>query len=264
MPDPVKPGNQVELAATAPAKPPPPELRGYFQLTRSGTYSFLAVMPLFVLYELLITLVNLDRELEIRISADIWLKQMLAGIGLSDHAAVAGVVGLVGLIVFLSERRYKIAIHRHYFVYMLIESLFYAIFTAWLVSDFIRHIFGLHTLPVLGLQSVGLLTQVTLSLGAGLYEELFFRVILVSGLFWGFSFFADNKPLTYVMAAFVGAAIFSGIHHLGEFGDPFSLSVFTFRLAFGLCLNALYLARGFGIAAWTHALYDIMVVLLSD
>ena len=30
---------------------------------------------------------------------------------------------------------------------------------------------------------------------------------------------------------------------------------------FGLALNVLYLLRGFGIAAWTHALYDVMVLV---
>jgi hypothetical protein len=30
----------------------------------------------------------------------------------------------------------------------------------------------------------------------------------------------------------------------------------------GVFFSALYLTRGFGITAWTHALYDVFVVLL--
>ena len=43
-------------------------------------------------------------------------------------------------------------------------------------------------------------------------------------------------------------------------GDLFTLNSFTYRFIFGLILNGLYLARGFGVAAWTHALYDVMVI----
>ena len=33
------------------------------------------------------------------------------------------------------------------------------------------------------------------------------------------------------------------------------------RAVAGVAFSALYLARGFGITAWTHALYDIAVLL---
>ncbi|MEM6619616.1 MAG: hypothetical protein AAF631_09965, partial [Pseudomonadota bacterium] len=37
-----------------------------------------------------------------------------------------------------------------------------------------------------------------------------------------------------------------------EAGDPFTRHVFTFRFLFGLALNAVFLWRGFALAAWTH------------
>ncbi|HEX7069526.1 MAG TPA: CPBP family glutamic-type intramembrane protease, partial [Rhodothermales bacterium] len=58
----------------------------------------------------------------------------------------------------------------------------------------------------------------------------------------------------------IGAIIFSAVHYTGPLGDPFTLSSFTFRFLFGLALNVLFLWRGFGVAAWTHALYDVFVV----
>jgi hypothetical protein len=54
--------------------------------------------------------------------------------------------------------------------------------------------------------------------------------------------------------------LFSGAHYVGPLGDSFALPSFTFRFLFGLALNVLFLWRGFGVAAWTHALYDVMVV----
>ncbi|NBB73510.1 MAG: CPBP family intramembrane metalloprotease, partial [Bacteroidetes bacterium] len=59
----------------------------------------------------------------------------------------------------------------------------------------------------------------------------------------------------------LGAAIFSAVHYVGPFGDAFTLASFSFRFLFGLALNGLFLWRGFGVAAWTHALYDVMLVV---
>jgi hypothetical protein len=103
-------------------------------------------------------------------------------------------------------------------------------------------------------------TQVALSIGAGIYEELLFRVIIVGGLYGLFRVVLGFKTAAYILAAVLGAFLFSGIHYLGPLGDAFTLPSFSFRFLFGLALNILYLVRGFGIAAWTHALYDIVIV----
>jgi hypothetical protein len=36
----------------------------------------------------------------------------------------------------------------------------------------------------------------------------------------------------------------------------------VFRTIGGLFFSALYVLRGFGITAWTHALYDILVLVV--
>ncbi|MBC7791820.1 MAG: CPBP family intramembrane metalloprotease, partial [Anaerolineae bacterium] len=100
------------------------------------------------------------------------------------------------------------------------------------------------------------------SLGAGLYEELFFRVLLVSAIA-----FAAKKALRMravpagVLAVGLGAIIFSAFHYIGAYGDQLELQSFTFRMIGGLFFSALYLTRGFGITAWTHALYDVFLLL---
>ena len=58
----------------------------------------------------------------------------------------------------------------------------------------------------------------------------------------------------------MGALLFSAVHYIGALGDAFTLPSFMFRFLFGLALNVVFLVRGFGIAAWTHALYDVMIV----
>ena len=65
-----------------------------------------------------------------------------------------------------------------------------------------------------------------------------------------------------VLWAFVCAAAFSGMHYLGSLGDPFDLKSFVARLVLGLMLTLVYAMRGFAAAVWTHALYDVWVLVL--
>jgi len=59
------------------------------------------------------------------------------------------------------------------------------------------------------------------------------------------------------------AVIFSGFHYVGPFGDTLTVASFTFRAVAGLVLSGLYVARGFGIVAWSHALYDLGIAMLG-
>ena len=104
-------------------------------------------------------------------------------------------------------------------------------------------------------------TRLMVSLGAGLYEELLFRVILVAAIGQLGQRLLGLTPLVAgTTAVVVGAAIFSAFHYIGPYGDPFELRSFVFRLVAGLFFSALYLLRGFGITAWTHALYDVFLL----
>jgi len=110
---------------------------------------------------------------------------------------------------------------------------------------------------------IGLGSQLVLSLGAGIYEELLFRVLLVSGLLALGMRLGWKRPAAVSVAVVLAALIFSAFHYVGPLGDTFTLASFTFRAVAGLILSGLYVARGFGIAAWSHALYDVGLTLLA-
>ncbi|GAB5520549.1 MAG: CPBP family glutamic-type intramembrane protease [Rhodothermales bacterium] len=249
---------------TEPARTTP---TGYFALTRTATYGFLAALPLFVLYEVLILLVNNGSLNQIRVGADVWIKRVLASMGAGGMLALGLVVIAIGIAIYMVERKKQIPLKPKYFGWMIGESLIYGVVLAFIISSVVGWLFFMAptvTSPLFfvpqGLDGVGLPTKLALSIGAGLYEELVFRVILVGGMFWGLKQLMNNTNAAYVIAAVVGALIFSWVHYTGSLGDPFTLSSFSFRFLFGLALNALYLVRGFGVAAWTHALYDVLVV----
>src|SRR5213083_1956667 len=105
-------------------------------------------------------------------------------------------------------------------------------------------------------------TLLMLSLGAGIYEELLFRVVLVGLIAWAGTKLFGWRPLVAGVAATVlGALIFSAFHYIGPYGDRLDVYSFVFRTIAGLFFSGLYLLRGFGITAWTHALYDVLLLL---
>jgi membrane protease YdiL (CAAX protease family) len=109
-----------------------------------------------------------------------------------------------------------------------------------------------------------LLHGVVLSLGAGVYEEIFFRWLLLGGLVWFLtSGFGVSPQSAGSVALIVSALLFSLFHHLGPLGDQFSVMVVLARTAAGLFLGSLYLRRGLGIAIWAHALYDVAIVVVQ-
>jgi membrane protease YdiL (CAAX protease family) len=229
--------------------------RTYHRATRSATYGFLSVLPLFALYETMIVLVNLDAVQQVRVSAGVLIKDLLAMTGASGGLVLALLVVGGGVAAYLLDRRRSIPLRTRYFVGLVGESAVYAVGVALVVSSLVGALFAAAPPP-----EGALWTQLALSIGAGLYEELVFRVLLVGGLFLLFRVLLETPTQAYLLAALLGAALFSLVHYVGPLGDPFALPSFTFRFLFGLALNALFLARGFGVAAWTHALYDVLVV----
>ena len=235
---------------------------GYRAVTRSATYAFWATLPLFVLYEVGIVLANRG-EGQIRVGADVWIKNVLNAVGLGGGVMLGVVVTALGLAVWWSERGRRPPLVGRYLGGIVVESLVYAVLLAYVVGGAVGALFGGWVWPDLALAQLAQLSlglQLALSIGAGLYEELVFRVLLVGGLFLALRRVTSSPTRAYVIAALVGAVVFSAVHHMGPYGDPFSLSVFTFRFLFGLALNGVFLLRGFAVAAWTHALYDVLVV----
>ncbi len=122
----------------------------------------------------------------------------------------------------------------------------------------------------------GPFTGVVMSLGAGFYEELAFRVLLfgfgAKVLVWALAGqrvgLVGSSPslglravLVMVLWALASAAVFSGMHYVGPLGDPFDLRSFVARAVLALALTLVYATRGFAAAVWTHALYDMWVLV---
>jgi membrane protease YdiL (CAAX protease family) len=96
--------------------------------------------------------------------------------------------------------------------------------------------------------------------GAGIYEELVFRGFLLGLLVLGFTHVSGWKRTPAIIsAAIVASLLFSLFHYIGPASDPFTFRSFVQRVLGGLYFSALFLTRGFGVTAASHALYDILV-----
>jgi hypothetical protein len=96
-------------------------------------------------------------------------------------------------------------------------------------------------------------------LGAGIYEEVLFRLLFFSGLAWILRFAAVGRPLAFLLAGLTSAMVFSSAHHLGPYGEPFNNFAFFFRTVAGLYFTVVFQVRGFGITVGAHAFYDVLV-----
>lgn len=230
----------------------------YFRKSKGLLYSYLVCLPLFLLYEVLIFISQPQGEMA-RISVDIWFKNIFAYFGLDAISATLFAAVIIGGIIAYNKRKELNSIRQSYFLYMIIEAAIYAVVVAIAVSNLVEFILlqSANGLP----GDFDKLQLIALSLGAGLYEELFFRVILVSVLVFLFNLIFARKKYVFGAAVVSAALLFSGVHYIGEFADIFTLNSFLFRFLFGLALNLIYVIRGFGMAAWTHAIYDLIVVL---
>jgi Type II CAAX prenyl endopeptidase Rce1-like len=244
---------------------------GYWYAARAPRYSLIFAFPLLIAYELLAALLSPSALEGVRNGADVLLKSLFLSFGGRDGLLVFGalLVGTGAVLVWRDLRRGG-RLQGRIFLLMAVESvaigLLFGLVTGTLTGWFLGGIVTAPAAPALAFQSAertGLATQLMVSLGAGIYEELLFRVILVGAIAGaGRRLLGWSPTASGLLATLLGALIFSAFHYFGPYGDPWTLGSFTFRTIAGVLFSGLYLLRGFGITAWGHALYDVFLTVL--
>jgi len=196
---------------------------------------------------------------------DLWIRQVLAPLGLTG-AMVPTLVVVTVLLVWHLARHDPWQFPPRLLVLMAAET-------------------GLLVLPLLGLEGLfqalahapapslaipyhgragGYWTEAAVtSVGAAIYEELLFRLLLIGLLVLlarQLPGFKDQGAV--VVAALVAAALFAGAHNIDRAGS-FTWPLFLFRTAAGVYLSAVFLFRGFGVAAGVHCAYALIIKLAT-
>jgi membrane protease YdiL (CAAX protease family) len=222
----------------------------------SDAWSDLALtLPLFVAYHLGVVF------LPVRNAADVVTRELVT-LAENNLAAYGGLTLAIGVIfvgvLALIGRHQELRFQR--FLWIALEGVLYAV-AMRLVASYVVGSLKLSG----GGEPPGLFAAVVLSLGAGFYEEIAFRVILFGLGARLLRLFAEPisegraRVLTLGWAV-VAAFGFSAWHYVGALGDPFELRSFVFRWVCGLVFTAIYAFRGFAPVVWTHTVYDVWVL----
>ena len=273
------------------AAPAPPVQRNYFSETQQPIYSAALVLPFILIYQ--IGLVMLKSRV---INGGDAIITTLSGSlfrFLGVEASFASIiVPIVAFLIWQFQKKGTWSLRAPVLIASFFESLIYAVVLFMLLGYFVRYLpSNCITAPVPSAQvsaSEESAVPVTMDsrvapspapasgsrsatrrpgvgdfvlyCGAGVYEELVFRVFLLGLLLLIFTkFFHMEHAYAAAWSAITGAVIFSAFHHIG--GEPYHTGVFLQRVLAGIYFSALYFTRSFGVAAASHAMYDIVVGL---
>jgi membrane protease YdiL (CAAX protease family) len=238
-------------------------VRDYWRESRRPLVSLAFVTPLLVIYEAGILL----WPDAMRNGAEVWLRSLLDLLGFGQYfllpVLTAGMLlgwhhvnrdrwcvptqvlqGMAGECTFLALCLAVIG----YLQGVLLSSILPSVSISWI--------------PPLGNVLTDLVARAIGFFGAGIYEEVLFRLMLLTGLV-SLLHLVQVPPRRAVWIAIgISSLLFSLAHYVGPQGDQLRLYSFLFRFVAGAFFAILFVRRGFGIAAGTHAFYDILVGLV--
>lgn len=250
----------------------------YAERTSRPIYALMYLLGFLVFYEIGSLMVQPETlwqslaEPQMRVVAFVWVQNILEYLGFSDRmtwvAAPLVVVVILLALQFTSKKSWRV--NYGDFVPMTLECVGLSIPLIVLSLMLNRA-----TEPGAAFMTDNpvvqhrLFVDIVTGIGAGIYEELVFRLVLIGLLML---FFQDLCGLaskqSIVLSVVISAILFSIHHHFffanGHFykGDTFTIGKFVFRAMAGVYFAILYAVRGFGITAGAHAFYNIMAAFL--
>lgn len=223
----------------------------YLEASRDGANALLLTVPLLLLYQAGLLL----RRHDARNAADALIADLLAAFG---RPATIVVNLLLALAFFLvaARRRKRAATPFGLILPVVLESACYAA----ALAPAVRLMAGRALAATDGVVG-STFDAAVMAVGAGFYEELVFRLAGVAGIFVVLRrALRVDATAALAVALAASATTFAAFHHVGPGSEPFTVAAFLFRTAAGLLLGILFVLRGFGVACYTHTLYNLMVL----
>jgi len=245
----------------------------YLESTSRPLYALFFLLPLIAVYEFGSMLVGHEQiaEAQLRVVAFTWLIELAKWIGM--HRSLAWVFpGLVVVIILLCWQMssgYPWRIKLRWFGWMTVECIVLSVPLVALgalqsSSNNIAAIAG-RTLEVSSIESNSYLANIVISIGAGIYEELVFRLIILGLLIMLMEdVLKVRAPFAAASAVLISAILFAAHHYVGVLNgrvyelEELRFGSFFFRTAAGIYLAILFRHRGYGITAGTHSVYNII------
>jgi hypothetical protein len=243
----------------------------YWTESRQPLASLVFITPLLAIYEVGVVVLG---PRAIRNGADVWMRQILDLLDFGQYFLLPVLV--VGILLgwhHTTRRAWRIP--RGVFGGMAVECAVLAV-CLWIVSQVVGSLLRSFAGPPLPAGTAAAIETLGSNsaagfigyLGAGVYEELLFRLMLLPAVGWMVRRLGATGRNAAVLAVVVTSAVFAAAHYVGRYGEPILWLdfVFWYRLIFrflaGVFFSILFAVRGFGIAAGAHAAYDILARLL--
>jgi hypothetical protein len=136
---------------------------------------------------------------------------------------------------------------------VVLEAAIYALTLGALITLVMSRALGM------SLAGSGAMTSSVISaFGAGVHEELVFRLGLLAGIV---ALLRGHTRFAVALAFAISAPLFALAHHVGAHGEPFTTHAFAYRTLAGLAFGAMFWFRSLAHAVYAHALYDIVIAL---
>jgi hypothetical protein len=279
----------------------------YLERTSRPVYAILFLVPFIIFYEIGTILINTDvlTQYQVRVVAFVWVQEVVLHLGTSSRFAwiappLVVVVILIGLQI-ASKKQWYFCLSDY--TPMILECVGLAV--PLIVLSLLFNSPGTRpdnvprpdsarpparvsvavqqeVISPPGLAAAlsqpngarpkvhSLMTNIVTGVGAGIYEELVFRLILICVLMVLFQdVIGLSRQNAIVLSVLMSAALFSAHHHIvwidGRLARsaPFNWTEFGFRTIAGVYFAVLFAIRGFGITAGTHAFYDIIATVVN-
>lgn len=222
--------------------------------------SIVLVLPLLVFYQVGVLFTDVMN------GADLLTRTLLRFVNLQGYMIVQGalLLAMLGLAAYL-KRKQQFELRQ--FVPVLLESAIYALTMGTLILFVMVDLLRINPALAAGSDPVaqaGILDRLVMSIGAGVHEELVFRLGLMSALLLLGQRALKLRPwVALLLAILISSVLFSAAHHIGPLGEPLRLTPFVYRTLAGVFFALLFRYRGFAIAVYTHALYDVYVMIIA-
>ena len=222
--------------------------------------SLVFITPMLVAYEAGIFVFGTQA---LRNGADKWLRDLLDLLGLEQYFLLP-ILAAAALLAWHYTSRARWTINSRIVLGMWVESLVLGVMLL-LAARLLALLFFWTKVPFQASLSMGNLPTICGYFGAGIYEELLFRLMLLPAIIGLLTWWGCRKRTAAGWAVICSSLLFSLAHYniFTGVGDDFHLYSFIFRTLAGIFFAILFLKRGFGIAAGTHAMYDIYALMWS-
>lgn len=247
----------------------------YWDRSRRPCQSLWFVLPFLLMYEVGVR-TSTPVPGGVRSGADVWIRQAILEAGWTVDWIFPILVPLI-LLGWHVWRRDRWSCHWETLSGMFAESLLFALLLV-LLGQMAHAAFTAGTPWLL---ATGRMHRAVSFLGAGIYEELLFRLMLLPVMYGGCRLVLMPRWLSACGAMIGSSLLFATAHYVetAAFLSPIEIATtlnrvletpelwysFTFRFLAGITFSWLFWYRGFGVAAGCHMLYDLIVgVLLAS